>query len=299
MNLKYQMAGHFKMVAHTLDDDGNIASSRVLADWFPNLITDGGLDRIATASFLDWCQVGTGNSTPVNAATSLDNRIASTSTIQADNSATRSSTPYYAYQQRTFRFAAGAAAGNLSEVGVGWASAGSLFSRALILDGGGSPTTITVLSTEVLDVFYEFRIYPPTVDGSGSVVIGGVTYTITSRAAFVTSPNYWDVPSSGVFSNTILTSAFNGAIGAITSGPTGSSSAPSSTSVGAYSNGSKQRNLTISWGLNNGNLSGGISTVLLYTSMGSTQFGISPAIPKDNTKTLDLNFTVSWARKAL
>ena len=158
MQHETQCAGWFKIEATRPD-----GTRRVLADWFPNLILNGGLDRMgANPDYLSWCQVGSGSTAPVAAQTALVNRIAGTSTQQNNVSGAQASAPYYGWYRRTYRFAQGVAAGNLSEVGVGWATSGSLFSRALILDGGGSPTTITVLSDEVLDVTYELRRYPGT-----------------------------------------------------------------------------------------------------------------------------------------
>ncbi len=254
MQNETQCAGWFKIEATRPD-----GTRRVLADWFPNLILNGGLDRMGeNADYLNWCQVGSGSTAPVATQTALVNRIAGTDVRQANVNGAQASAPYYGWYRRTFRFARGVAAGNLSEVGVGWASTGSLFSRALILDGGGNPTTITVLSDEVLDVTYELRRYPGTVDLTGTVVLDGVTHNWVSRAAGVTDSRYW--ARAGIMALDWAVS-FNGDIGPVTAqNPSGTGGSLSITPL-AYSSGSYTRAATVSAGLNDSNLSGGIRSI--------------------------------------
>src|SRR5690606_10083462 len=96
--------------------------------------------------------------------------------------------------------------------------------------------------------------------------------------------------------------AYDGAIGAITGSPSGSSNNAGSVEVASYSPGSYQRDITWVWGLNNGNFAGGIGAVrtLLQDSSGTSrltfQCGFSPAIAKDASKTLALTFRYSWGR---
>lgn len=293
MQHETQCAGWFKIEA--IRPDG---TRRVLADWFPNLILDGGLDRMgANSDYLNWCQVGSGSTAPVAAQTALVNRIAGTSTVQASSTGAQASAPYYGWLRRTYRFAQGVAAGNLSEVGVGWASTGSLFSRALILDGGGSPTTITVLSDEALDVTYELRRYPGTVDLTGTVVLNGVTHNWVSRAAGVTTAGVWTGEGAMALD---AAQSFNGNIGAVTApNPSGTSGVLSATAL-AYSAGSYTRAVTVSAGLNNSNLSGGIRSIIVTSNVAGTgryQIQFDPAIPKDNTKVLSLTIQHTWARR--
>ena len=295
MQHETQCAGWFKIEATRPD-----GTRRVLADWFPNLILNGGLDRMgANADYLDWCQVGSGSTAPVATQTALVNRIAGTNTVQSSVGGAQASAPYYGWFRLTYRFAQGVAAGNLSEVGVGWATSGSLFSRALILDGGGSPTTITVLSDEALDVTYELRRYPGTVDLTGTVVLDGVTHNWVSRVAGVTDGLVW--AGTGAMALNAAQS-FNGDIGAVTaSAPSGTSGILSVTTL-AYSSGSYTRATTVSAGLNDSNLSGGIRSILITsyfvgTGAGRYQIQFNPAIPKDNTKVLSLTIQHTWARR--
>ena len=293
------MAGWYKLTA--IRPDGR---ERPLTGWFPNLITNGGLDRMATGPVGFHVHVGAGNTPPDANDTALAASVARTSTTQLLQNGAQGAAPYYGWYLTTWRFSQGAAAGNLAEVGVGWSNTnGDLFSRALILDGGGSPTTVTVLADEFLDVSYELRNYPSLTDSDPHIVsIGGVDYTFTARSASVTDSSNWTPPlrSGPSYPNTGFCRAYNGGIQAITQQPSGAGSNSSSISAAAYSNGSREIASNAEWGLNNGNVSGGI-TALDFRRVNhfGYQFSVSPAIPKDNEKTLALTMVAGWDRKDL
>jgi len=303
INLKHRLAGRFRIEAAVLDDDGNEISRRVAADWFDNLILNQGLDQYGTLStFLNACQVGTGSTAPAVGQTGLANRIAGVAARLSTDTGAQSSAPYFAWSRRVFRFATGVAEGTLAEVGVGTSATGNnLFSRALIQDSGGNPITITVLSTETLDVIYELRFYPPLDDGGGVVNIGGVDYDWVSRASNVTTSGGslgWSVPeSAAVGISASQCRVFNGTIGAITGGPSGTSANRTSVTNAGYTNGTYERSGTAFWQLSAGNLSGGITALQVLHGMGVYQVSFDPAIPKDNTKELTLTFKHSWGRK--
>ena len=160
---------------------------------FPNVITNAGLDWIGStqSNVTSYsCIVGTGTAVPAVTDTALGTVLASTDTqfgpIAQGNNASPGN---YAWSAKTWRFPAGAAAGNISEVGVAFksypAAAPYLWSRQLILDGAGSPTTITVLANEYLDVTYELRLYPNLTPVTGTLTLtggGSYAYTIAPRA---------------------------------------------------------------------------------------------------------------------
>lgn len=306
IGIRNEVCGYYKIEAVKKMADGR-EHSRVLSDWFPNLITDAGLEHMATSSsWLNYCQVGSGNSAPTFTDTSLQSRIASTSSLTSTNNGVTSSPPYYAYCTRVFEFAEGAAAGNLSEVGVGWASSGSLFSRALILDGSGSPTTITVLPDEVLRVTYQFRFYVPTADTTGQLTLNGVVYNWTARASSFSTYGWGGrAPADmGVdVGNTNYPRAYSGNIASsVTGSPSGSYSVRSSVVSYPYSAGSLQRGGQAIWDLNRGNI-GGIRSIEFLFGIGLYQVEFSSAdanqdpIPKDATKILTLDFQHSWGRR--
>lgn len=302
--LPHRMAGFFKLEA--IRPNGR---RRLLADWFPNLVTDYGLNDLGTnANTLTNCRVGTGNATPDVADTALAAQIASTANVTSSTAAAQGSPPYYGSRTNVYRFSIGAAEGILAEVGIApHATDPVLFSRALILDGGGSPTTVEVLSDEALDVTYQLRCYPPTADVETTIDIGGVTYDLTIRAASVTS-TVWSFHEDGERGGCFMPNGsqqlvYNGAIGAVTGLPSGSSGGNSSRSDPGYGNNDLYRDGLVSWGLTFGNLAGGITAA--HANFGSdgnfgrAQFGFDPAIPKDNTKVLSLVFRHSWARKTI
>jgi hypothetical protein len=296
--IKAEMSGRFKIVATKPD-----GSSRVVADWFSNLILDAALNRIGGDGMYDRAIVGSG-STPVNASqTSLANLVATTVILYGFPSTGVNLTDGYAWRRCTYRFAAGAAAGNLTEVGM--ANANGIWSRALIVDGGGTPTTITILSDETLDVTYELRLYRPTSDVSANVVISGVTYaTVTRVASFSTWQTVMDLlvsdgPAGGQFMGARATSYSSGALGDIDSGPGGSpiSQISGIGPSGSYSNNSLQRLMIVAWGLANGG--DPIYNIVFPTPLGIFKTSFSPAIPKDSTKALNLFYTLAWARRTI
>lgn len=306
-NIQLGLAGHFTMTVH-----GGKRGRVVLAE-FDNLILDAGLERLASGNttVLNTCQVGTGTTAPAVGQTALVNKLAHTAFVSRDWSSGTyvAGPPAYKWDYKTFRFNTGVATGNLTEVGVGWGTTGSLFSRALILDGGGSPTSITVLSDETLDVTYTLRIYAPS-DVTGSITLAGTSHSFTMRGAAMSSggTGTWrpgDLVTFG-FANSASPSVvvYSGSISATPGGvPSGTSGTDTITGVvSAYVANSYQRDVQYSWSLSQGNIGGGIKSIHLYVA-GSAGFSthayqaeFAPNIPKDATKNLKLNFTFSLAR---
>lgn len=296
MDLKFGIRGRYRIEAVAAD-----GSRRLLADWFKNLITNVGLDQIAAAStWMSNCYVGAGNTAPAFTDTSLVSQVASTSTILTTTQTAAGSSPYFGTTTNVYQFAIGVATGNLSEVGVG-ASGTALFSRALILDGGGSPTTITVLSSEALNVTYAFEVFVPLSDVTGSITINGTSYGYTVRAANSTATGSWACASTGEQAGINNATAYNGSIGAITGAPSGSNVSGQTRSILTYTSGNYFLDTQLSYSLSQGNLSGGISAMLITfgqrgASFGAFQIGFSPALPKDSSHTMTLTFRQLWVR---
>lgn len=308
INLKTECEGWFSLSTFKVDDKGQEipGSRREPVPPFKNLILDRGLDRMGNnVDWLTWCQVGAGSTVPALGDTALASRIAGSNVVQASNIAAQSSAPFYVARTKTFRFTTGSAAGNLSEVGIGWATSGSLFSRALILDALGAPTTITVLSDEQLDVTYQFRQYMPAVDGGGSITLRGVNHLFVSRAArvTVTSGSGWLIESGGSSAGATslsITQAYTGSIGAVTAdAPSGTAMPATSVIAQAYSASSLQRDISVFFGNNNGNDPLGIGAIQVRLGIGIYQFGFTPNIMKTSDDTLSLTLRHSWSRKAL
>jgi hypothetical protein len=294
-NMTLGVAGRYKMEAVNADT----GERRVVADWFDNLITDMGLNRLGSGGVCSYCLVGSGSTPPANSDTQLQTLVAATSTTQGGDGGIVTSPTAYRWARYVFRFGAGAAAGNLSEVGVNWnGSTTAIFSRALIKDGSGNPTTITILSNEYLDVTYELRVYPPAADVTFQRTISGQTYDCTLRAMGIglTSPQNY-LSSGASYTNSGYVNAYSGAIGSITGFPGGSQGGLNYTQD-AYSNNSYAQTCVLTAGLSVGNFgAGGIQAIGFQNHLCSFQVGFSPAIPKDGTKILTLNVSVSWARR--
>ena len=299
------LEGFFKIEA--IQPDGSI---KVLADWFPNLITDLGLNRWGTGAIVQYCGVGTGTAQPLVTDTGLQTPLAfSPPSTSSTTSVSSGSAPYTITANRTFTFAQGAVVGNISEVTVGWAGTnGSAWSHARIKDGGGVDTTITVTAIEQLSVTYLMKLNVPMTDVVTTPTIGGVLTTATLRAANATSAQAWTdyTGGPGVFFDSMFIStmgstyktitAYDGAIGVITGLPSGGTSGGSWASAAAYSNNSLYFDQTYSFSTTQGNLAGGIGAVNVRIPVGSYQIGFVPAIAKDNTKTLSLTIRTSWGR---
>lgn len=299
--LELGVAGRFKIEAARLDESGQeIAGSRRLAaDWFDNLVVDAGLNRMGSFDgCLSFAMVGSGNAAPLPTNTTLQSQVGNTESITVDTNGSNAS-PRYGWRRRTFRFAAGAAAGNLSEVGVGWSST-NITSRALILDGSGNPTTITVLPDEVLDVTYEFRVYFSEADSSFNVTISGVTYACVLRPAIVNSPSYGaqygNVISVNTFSGSSQPRAFEtDVLGSITGEPAGTGSSLAINNA-AYVAGNFYKDCTLTADLNIANFTTGIGSLRIDNTLAKYQVSFSPKIPKDATKKLTLSVRTTWSR---
>lgn len=306
LGVEVKLAGRFKLTAVSIDEQG-VEHHRPLTGWFHNLILDSGLNALATAFnsgyLISTCVVGTSNVPPTVKDTALNAQIASTSTLQVNKtSGIVVGPPRYGWNRRTFRFAQGAAAGNLSEIGIVGQN-GVMWSRALILDTGGTPTTITVLANEFLDVVYEARNYIPTGDVVSTIDISGTSYTVTTRPAYNNWVGCWCdslglMAPYGAGQQSIY--AHDGVIGNESSAPAGTTNL-GSVSYSVYTLDSFQLKLHVVWDIGVANFATFIKAVSFQNgpysfAMHCYQFGFSPSIPKDNTKRLTLNFTLSWGR---
>ena len=290
-----QMSGRFKIEA--IRPDGRI---RLLSPWKDNLILNGGLDNIGgDINWMKNCYVGTGSATPVITQTSLDTFLVGTNTAQANSAGNSGIVPYYGWYRRTYRFAIGVAEGNLTEVGVGPTNI-TLSTRSLILDGAQQPTTITVLDDEILDVTWEFRQYAATGDTFTTVVMDDEIFNVTARAC--------DAEGDALWYNWIYREAVMSTSGAtINNHPIVPYSdylawdTTCSYTTDAYANGSHKRGYEFTCSTTQGNV-GVVKSIQARHSRGSHQYGFvsqvdGDGIPKDNTKTMQFNMEVSWARR--
>ena len=308
-----KLGGEYKISAYKMVD-GKRVNERVLSDWFPNLITNLGLNYIAeNDGWVPYCHVGSSSNAPAVTDISLVTPVAVSPSISAQMSGAATvngSSPYESYKIYTYTFGIGVAAGNLSEVGVGWGTGlGSLFSRALILDTGGSPTTITVLSDEYLEVKYKLTYYPIITDTTGTVTFtGGIggTYDFILRTASVLSlvrpfsTTYMLNIAMGRSSSLEYDwETYYGDIGAITSKPANAiaiSGGFDSFTNAAYVTDSFELYLTLVLGLTKGNHVSGLRSIFFPWGINYHQCQFDPAIPKTSDDIVTLTFKKTWGR---
>lgn len=306
--------GYYKLVIR--GEDNKI---RRETPWFKNLITDAGLNRLGTSGIINRAAIGTGTTPPSVTDTSLAALSAVTNTGGASSATGNSGAPdYYSFRTVSYRFPFGTLNGNYTEVAVGWDASGfNAWSRSLILDGNGNPTSISVASNEALDVIYQLRNYPPLTDSTYELTIDGVTYTVVRRAGAVTSYINWSISFTSAAraiaradSSGSQISAYTGALAASTaSQPSGS--VVSNLSGGdpvasySYSNNSYEHSAEATIPTDKLNVSGGLIKTLVIRhgarggageTMGTWWHEFTPALPKDNTIQYTLTAKVSWGR---
>lgn len=300
---KNEIGARFKLIARK--KDGSIARE---TDWFLNKVLTSGLARMGVGAWINRCCVGSGNSTPLASQTGLDNLIASTTTTLSDVGVGQTETsPIWYGVQRTWRFSEGAAAGNISEVGMGWDNT-ALWNRALIRDINGNPTTITILSDEFLDVVAEIRVYPIENFSGTFPVLDRLGNTIETRSyvgkAFV--------PKVGAFNASKVTfmsttsggiTLHTGSIGAdVATAPSGTQTAITSNAATlTYPTATKLRavyalNLTTANSLHKSIRVG--NTIMSDLGGGGHcgyQIEINPAFEKTNLMTVNYTFELEWS----
>lgn len=259
---------------------------------FTNLITDSGLNRIATGNWIDRIVIGTGVTAPDSEDTVLEALFLSTTDKRNETTISSGSAPFKKRYLTTYRFAAGDLDEDIeySEIGCGWGDT-ALFSRSLIKDHDGEPTTIKMLDDEYLDVVYELTITHQAVDVPFSFVSGGVTYSGVVRAANATSGSIDTTAAISLTTGAI----YDGAIGLESEFPAGSTES-ATVATDAYIADSHEitgnvrginSELTqisaISWTL------GGIAC--------SYQASITPPLLTPTTFTLRLNVSSTWGRE--
>lgn len=309
---KTRIGGEYKLIAR--NKDGSIAKE---TDWFDNLILDSGLNYIFTgpssATHVYRCHIGTGTAAPTNADTELSNQLLTSTSVTRSDSTPTGSPAYYTQGISTFRFSSITAGGiTVSEVGISpYYTSGTLplFSRALVQDSNGNPTSFSVTDQQILDVIYRLRNYPALIsaDYSQIVDINGTNHTFTWRAAdagvYRGGRGWYSAGTLLITQQAYPTlSAYSGSVGAITTFPSGTvSTASGAISHHTYVSGNFYREYTMRFGLNDANFGGGITAIDVEGRNAGNigyryQAAISPAIPKTAYDYLYMKVRLSAAR---
>ena len=319
---KIEMGGFYRCKVH------KAKSGTLVKDtgWFPNVITNTGLGYYYTeplfgafdsrGAIINIMAVGSGSGSPAVTDTALFSQVAAVSAGTSGGgsgwagftatgfTAASGPNPAFWWAQCQYLFPTGVAAGNLTEIGAcpgGESPAGGLYSHALIVDSSGNPTTITVLSDEVLTVTYQINYYINTADTSFSFNLNGSPVTGIYRALNIgTTPDL----GGGLVGLVPTVSLCTGAIATVTGTPSG---------VIATSNGVSHPGTFIDW-VNNIAIDGtwyydytttfgtgiGTGTIASLTyghGMLQYQFGdLSTPIVKGSGQQLQISFRGAWGR---
>lgn len=293
------MAGYIQITV--VGEDGKV---KYAGEKFKNLLTNYLFDTYFTGGYspqtlTNHCAVGTSNTAPAVDNTSLGTQVGGR--VFGSGGYFNSGSPNYIITlDRTYAFAQGAITGNIAEVGFFRDPTGnSCGSRSLIKDSGGTPTTITLLSTDTLTVRYYLQYVPNVAGGSGVHVISGVNYNYTWMPAGLVGAEYY----TNALSTTWGTNGFAYSTQTLPSPgntPDGAANSFSSVISATYVNGNLYRDHTINADIGSTNHFGGIGIVALqdsgYSYYNGFYISYTPKIPKDNTKTLSLTYRLSYSR---
>lgn len=311
------VSGVFK--AHAFrPSDGRI---REFGEWQDNLITNGGMNKLAggvgSGSFMSAVRVGSGSTAPAFTDTALVAHVASVAAdtaVVSINAVAADAAPFMGAQM-TYTFPVGAAAGNLTELGLAGNTSLSgypLYTRALFKDGSGNPVTIVVGADEQLVITYILRLYIPKVSSSAVLLNAGnsTNYTITMLPMEIDSDNGMSTfVSAGMYSSAvgavnapIFYGALSGTLGPIDGTPPGTVTNPiMSMTPAAYVPDSYRRDVTYMYALTQANFSDIGTFVHSNNSQGyyapvRWQWTVSPKITKTNLQTLSFTHRFTLAR---
>ena len=310
INIRVAFKGRYRCVLNENTD------REVDTGWFDNLVLNSGLNWLGSNSgsnLFAYACIGTGTNAAAATDTSLQAYVASTSDLHFDSQSNVGPSTYAGTMQLHHAYPQGAVVGNMAEVGVGWAAGGSsLWSRARIVDGGGTPTTLTVTSLDQLTVYYSLTCTPVLTDLTGNVTISGTSYPFTGRIADATTfmsnlfsaltgtyGQWGQMTASGgsTSSNVVQSYPAASSLGAITAEPSGTPEYSGTSAAAGYTAGNYYADSTFTLDPTQGDLTGGIGCVLIqYSSNMKYQFKFTTPIPKDNTKTFTLSVRFAWSR---
>ena len=304
MNTNIGMTGEFRCVVKKSD-----GSTKIDTGYQKNLILNQGLDFFGGgkgADMMAYCVIGSGNSQPVYTQNKLDTAITgvvgSLDSYKYDYDAARDGNLYKTNTVCKYSFT-GLNNVNISEVGLASNYSNKttyyLCTRALIKDSQGNPTTITVLSGEILEVYYKLWAIYDTTDKTGQInVLDGAgnqaPYNYKARLMKVGDAAY----SGYVSFLSRKQYLYSGDLVAITGTPSGELYSSSSLQVSPYVLGSYKSVYSFEVAISAGN--GKIRTyalaVLGYWQIRFGSVADDSPITKTSTQTLSIPIEVSWGR---
>lgn len=282
-----------------------------------NLILDGALSRWAAGNtgFNNgpyFC-VGTGTDTPIATQTSLSNFLAgslagtrATRTIISPNE-NRGGGVYRAAATYVYTYSIGQIVGNISEIGAnfGASSSSNLDSRALLVDGGGNPTTLTILSTEQLRVNYRVYMDISPAQSTATITFNGVSTSCTLEKLNTNLTNSWYIffnmnNVSSLFNTTTFVSSTANLLNSVDTPSSTSGHTTATVSWAVSSGGAGIRRHVMTMAVGSGNIASGIKYLTIAADASSSyhMLGVhfSPNINKTSSKTLTLTIDLVLSR---
>lgn len=325
------LTGHYKI--KTKDAYGNVKQE---TPWFGNLVTNLGLESLTQGEGADYVAgtntnaglsqfrfsrgmllFGTGTTPPQVTDTALENQVyaldgrtfpggfINEAVYNAEDETQSYVESLMSYTDSSFPETL-----TITEVGVRAVSNSHcpLFSRSLIKDANGNPSSITIDQGDYVEVTYRLRAYP---------FLNGITEGQVAGYTYKFAPMNFSTRWALLFRNRISpTSASLAVRGSITDfsldenhsinnhyGRSDFYLFPVSSSI-SVDNGVLRLSTTASFGSAEGNYANGISGISLPWLWGSTLTGMDrtgslvmafdPPIPKDDTKVLIIKFEITF-----
>lgn len=310
--MKLGLSGRYKLEQYS--EDGEIKFSSE----FNNLITDDGLtmmgtfEATGTNGYMQWVALNSDNSEPTP-----DEGVEAGDVEYRSSTATRTSDTYIETPEqggvlsRRFILPALTSNQNFSSILVGMRFDGAgrrLFSRALIRDLQGEPTTLTGLTGDIFIVTYNLEFIPQG-EVSGTLELTGAkggTYEWTARPANIdsgtdgTSNNFLGRRLRAAMNAVGTTSATNrtytGDLGPTTGVPTGTVNTAVTDLVADVTSLAEEHRTLITY--RNGNRAHPTTISCYVCRMGPFCYQIQffPPIIKSNPGVLEFNFEIQWGR---
>lgn len=288
--------GEYKLV---VTRPGGVVST----DWTSNTVLTQGLNRLGVGSpnVAAHCQIGTGLTLPDAAQTALDVRLTSAAVAGPAVLLNVGAPTYTANHTFQYNFTAGSVVGDISEIGVGWASTGSLFSRTLLTNSLGVVTPVTVSAEDQLTVYYRISVTPELNDTTNDFTLGSTTYTCTNRLCGVSGFAASELFNTNMLGYVTSVTAYEASVEPC------DITAPNPQAVGASITGtvspvayiaeSFYTTTPINMGYTVGNLTGGIGILLVTFSGGvKQQIIFNPPLQKTDSKSITLQIRLPWSR---
>lgn len=335
--MKVSLTGEFRCVVK--DSAGLIVTD---TGYNENMILNQGLDFFGGghgATINAKCAIGTGSIEPVATQTKLESFLALTDAVTAqtvsDYVYVNSGDGIYKFWERKMFSFSGLGAVVIKELGL--VSTGTtaedyyLTTRSLIKDSQGNNSTLTLEAGYTLDIYYKINKYILTADEIFQVNLldaegAPIPYNVTVRPAAVGDSNSNSVSTPlKIFTSTVAGIFYQSTeLESITTKSTNSTRSGArllggSVSLGDYLDGSYKRTLFLNFGVDAGNLAGGLRTLNnrasynVNLSSGSVSkfdqvFDFYPfqlrfgsvagdlPIPKNANETLTVPLQISWGR---